>query len=199
MRQRPNKIDACLPQAQAGSQAALGDVLEASRRYLLWVARRELDPTLQAKAGASDLVQETLLEANRDFGQFHGNTEAEFLAWLRRLLLNNLANFARSYRATAKRRLDLEQPLDAGEGERAARLAGKAATPSVELMAQERSAAVQKALDRLPEDYRQVLTLWQQEDRTFEEIGKVMHRSANAARMLWLRALERLQQELDVA
>src|SRR4051794_37421346 len=89
-----------LPGARAGAPEALGQLLEAWRGYLLVVAQRELDPDLRAKGGASDLVQETFLEAQRDFPRFHGDSEAELLAWLRRLLLNNVANFTRSYRGT---------------------------------------------------------------------------------------------------
>src|SRR6516225_2042707 len=93
----PNLAAAC-----AGSREAVGQALEACRGYLLLIAQRELGPQLQAKGGASDLVQETLLEACRDFARFQGDSEAELLQWLRRLLLNNLADFTRLYRDTDK-------------------------------------------------------------------------------------------------
>src|ERR1700730_6102303 len=89
-----------LAAARAGSPEAMGQVLDACRGYLLSIASQELDPQLQAKGGASDLVQETLLHAVRGFGHFDGATEAELLAWLRRLLLNNLIDFKRLYRVT---------------------------------------------------------------------------------------------------
>src|SRR5262249_46357722 len=92
-----------LAAARAGSRADLGQALELGRKYLLLVAERELDADVQAKGGASDLVQETFLEAQRDFAQFRGTTEAELLAWLRQMLLHNIANFTRRYRGTGKR------------------------------------------------------------------------------------------------
>src|SRR4051812_46159075 len=58
--------------ARAGSHEALGQLLDGCRGYLLRIARDELDPRLQAKGGASDLVQETFLEAQRDFAAFTG-------------------------------------------------------------------------------------------------------------------------------
>src|SRR5438105_1584310 len=100
-----------LPAARAGSPNDLGQMLEACRVYLLAVARRELAPDLQAKNSASDLVQETFLDAQRDFKRFQGNTEAELLAWLRQMLLNNIGNFTRRYRATQKRQVSGEVPL----------------------------------------------------------------------------------------
>src|ERR1700730_12825101 len=77
-----------LPAARSGSLEALGRVLEACRDYLLLVANKELDPKLQAKGGASDLVQQTFLEAQRDFARFRGDSEDELLAWMRHLLLD---------------------------------------------------------------------------------------------------------------
>ena len=84
-----------LAAARAGSREALGQVLQACRGYLLLLAERELDPDLQTKGGASDLVQETFLEAQKDFANFQGNSEGELRAWLRQILLHNLANFTR--------------------------------------------------------------------------------------------------------
>jgi DNA-directed RNA polymerase specialized sigma24 family protein len=76
---------------------------------------QELDPELRAKGGGSDLVQETFLKAHRHFDQFHGRAEEELLAWSRRLLLNNLADFRRRYQETQKRATCLESaPLDCG-------------------------------------------------------------------------------------
>jgi RNA polymerase sigma-70 factor (ECF subfamily) len=67
----------------------------------------------------------------------------------------------------------------------------------MEAMANEKAEAVARALERLPEDYRRVITLRNQERREFEEIGRLMERSTDAARRLWSRAIERLQQELE--
>jgi RNA polymerase sigma-70 factor (ECF subfamily) len=188
-----------LPAARAGSREALGQALDECRGYLLLLAQRELDPALRVKGGASDLVQQTFLEAQQDFDRFQGDTETEWLAWLRRLLLNNLANFARRYRDTGKRQCDREVALPAaGSSEGPGVVAdAAAATPSAEAVRQEQDEALQAALARLPEDYRRVLALRYDEDRSFEEIGTLLQRSANAARKLWLRAIERLQHELD--
>jgi RNA polymerase sigma-70 factor (ECF subfamily) len=189
-----------LPEAQAGSQEALGHVLDACRAYLLLIAGQELATDLCAKGSASDLVQETLLEACRDFARFEGHSEKELCSWLRRLLLNNLANFARRYRDTAKRQAAAELPLDGGGSSAhwaAANLPGDDATPSAHAVAQEQAQAVQRALERLPADQRQVIVLRYQEELPFEEIGRRLSRSANAAEKLWLRAIERLRQELE--
>jgi RNA polymerase sigma-70 factor, ECF subfamily len=188
-----------LPAARAGSNEALGQALEGCRGYLLHVAERELDPALRAKGGASDLVQQTFLEAQRDFAHFHGDTEAELLAWLKHLLRHNLGKFARAYRDTQKRGVGRETPLEAdgSSAERGGGLAADTPTPSGLAMQRERDEALERALERLPEDYRRVITLRYREERSFEEIGQLMQRSADAARKLWARAVERLQDELE--
>ena len=190
-----------LAQARSGSRSALGEALESCRGYLLHIARQQLDADLQAKAGASDLVQDTFLEAQRDFGQFHGATETELLAWLRQLLLHNIANFVRHYRTTAKRAVGREVNLKA-KGDQSsidglAGLPGLSPSPSAQVQAQETLEQVQQTLARLPEDYRQVILLRHQSRLPFDEIGKLMQRSADAARRLWSRAIERLQQEWE--
>jgi RNA polymerase sigma-70 factor (ECF subfamily) len=200
MTESPQDAADLLAAARTGSPEALGRALETCRRYLLLVAERQLDPALQAKGGASDLVQETFLEAQRDFGRFQGTTEAELLAWLRQLLLNNLGNFARRYRDTAKRAVGREVALP-GEGSSAGGggVAGSGPTPSGLAMAQEQAEALQRALARLPDDYRQVLELRFQQQKSFEEIGRLLDRSPDAARKLWSRALQRLRQEWEAA
>jgi RNA polymerase sigma-70 factor (ECF subfamily) len=189
-----------LAAARAGSREALGQVLETFRGYLLLVADRELDAGLRAKGGASDLVQDTFLEAQRDFGCFHGDSTDELRAWLRRLLVNNVANFTRQYRDRAKRDIRREVRLEAGGSshERGAGLVADILSPSGQALEHEQAEALAQAMQRLPPDYRQVLALRHEQKLTFEQIGQRMERTANAARMLWLRAVERLQKEMGV-
>src|SRR5689334_9972806 len=108
MSESGERLQGWLQHARAGEAAALGEALEACRAYLLHVAEHELDRGLRAKGGASDLVQQTFLEAQKDFPRFAGTSEAELLAWLRRMLLNNIANFRRQWVDTAKRAANRE-------------------------------------------------------------------------------------------
>jgi RNA polymerase sigma-70 factor (ECF subfamily) len=187
-----------LPAARAGSREALGQALEACRGYLLLLAQRELDPHLRAKGGASDLVQETLADAVGAFAHFHGTSPEELRRWLRRMLLNNLISFARRYDAD-KRQLNREVALETGES--SADLKGTVPadvlSPSGEAMEHEQAEAIQRALERLPDDYRRVILLRYQEDRSFDDIGRLMNLTPNAARKLWLRAIKRLRQESE--
>jgi RNA polymerase sigma-70 factor (ECF subfamily) len=192
-------IERWIVAARGGSPEALGQLFEACRGFLHLIAQRELDHQLRAKGSASDLVQETFVEAQRDFRAFRGECEDELLAWLRRLLLNNVRDFSRRYQGSGKRELDREVSLDAldAAGGLGLLLNSDSASPSEKAIRHEKADIVHQALARLPEDYRRILLLRYQAGRSFEEIGTLMDRSANAARKLWLRAIDRMEQELE--
>src|SRR5204863_8417874 len=109
-------VHALLARARAGDAAARDRLFAHCRDYLGLAARARVETWLRAKVDASDLVQQTLLEAHRGFGHFHGATEAEWLAWLRRILEHNAADFVRRYRGTGKRQVRREVPLAAPGG-----------------------------------------------------------------------------------
>jgi RNA polymerase sigma-70 factor (ECF subfamily) len=184
-----------LAAARAGSIDALGRALELCRRYLLQVAGGELDPQLQAKAGASDLVQETFLEAQRIFDRFQGVSSGELRAWLRAILLNKVATHTRRYRATASRQIDQEVGLTLGSDHQID-LAGTISTPSSMMVVNERAQALTAAVQRLPDHYRQIVLWRQMENLSFEEMAARLGRSVEAIRKLWWRAIQQLQQEL---
>jgi RNA polymerase sigma-70 factor (ECF subfamily) len=191
-------IQEWLAAARRGNNDALGRLLEACRPYLLQVAHDQLGADLRAKVGASDLVQDTFLEARRDFGGFHGLSEAEMLAWLRRILLNNLGNLTRHYRQTGKRQVRREVDMaDVPLEELVEPLTDHGGSPSAQARARERDEALERALAQLSEAQREVIRLRNYERLSFEDVGRRMGRSAEAARKLWGRAIEQLQRLLE--
>jgi RNA polymerase sigma-70 factor (ECF subfamily) len=187
-----------LADARAGSCEALGRLWLECRNYLLLVANKNLDPALAAKMNPSDLVQETFLDAQRDFAQFGGTREDELRAWLCRILTNNIANATRQFRGTSMRDVDREIPLaaDSDAARPAQDLLSDTPTPSQKAVAREEETALQQALARLPDHYRQVLRLRYDDDMTFAAIGAVMGCSEEAARKLWARALDSVAKEM---
>jgi RNA polymerase sigma-70 factor (ECF subfamily) len=197
MAKRDQDAGRWLAAARAGSNDALGQALEACRDYLLLIAQQEMDPNLRAKGGASDIVQETFLEAQRAFENFKGNSDEELRAWLRRILLNNLGDFRRRYRESDMRAIAREVGLGA-DGSSAgvgANLPADGSTPSRHAVEQEATDLLMQAIDRLPDDYRQAILLRYREELSFEEIGQRMNRSPAAIRKLWARAVVRLREE----
>ena len=192
---------ALLRDALAGSHEALGELLQAYRDYLLLMADQELGSDLRVKASASDLVQDSFLEATRDFEQFTGKTLEQFQGWLRKVLVHNIASVARDYRGTGKRDLSKEVISPSGTSRSAAMMtmASDDRSASSVAMDLEQLDALHAAMGKLPKHYQEVIHWRNYERKTFEEIGQRMERSAEAVRKLWVRALELLQQELDSA
>ena len=177
-------------------------LFERYRNYLHLLAQGQMGRHLRAKCEASDLVQQTLLEAHRDFATFQGQHEGELLGWLRRILAHNLFNTARHFSARQRdvaREVSLEQ-LQTGLDQSSLTLGRclDAHTPSPSQLAARSEAAVRLAdtLARLPADYRTVLTLRVFEALPAEEVAQRMGRTAGAVRMLQLRALAALRAEL---
>jgi RNA polymerase sigma-70 factor (ECF subfamily) len=194
---RRGNVDEWIRLARNGSVEALGRLLEECRPYLLLIANQELPPGLRGKAGASDLVQETFLQAQGHFDRFRDDDEAALLAWLRRILLNNAANLKRRYCATDKRQVGRELPLADDSATVGFDVSAPGPSPSSLVAAEEEDAALRRVLEQLPEGYRQIV-MWRNYDRLpFDEIGRRLGRSAEAARKLWVRAIELLQHMLD--
>ncbi|CAN5222798.1 sigma-70 family RNA polymerase sigma factor [soil metagenome] len=191
------EFERVLSLARTGSTKAIGELLDLPRQYLLLVANRQLGTALQAKLGPSDVVQESLMEAHRDFQQFHGNTEADILAWLRRILLNNIANAREHYRFCQKRAIGREVPLDQLSGGAGCEtIASTGPSPSKVAAAGEQNTEIEQAVAQLPVLYQEALRLIHRENCSFEEMGQRMDRSSEAARKLWARAVEQLKLKL---
>jgi len=187
-----------LRQARGADPHALNRLFETGRGYLHLIARAQVASWLRTKVDASDLVQQTLLEAYRDFGRFRGSSEGEWLAWLRQILLRNAADYVRQYCGTDMRQVGREVPFDGGRDSSAGGVDPAAAgeTPSQELLRKERELQVAEALIGLPPDYGEVICLRNLQRLPFDEVARRMGRSRPAVQMLWARAVRALQRAL---
>lgn len=189
------QVDLWLREAREGSKSALGRAFEAGRAYLQLVAGRALDEKLKSKVGASDLVQDTFVDAQRNFDQFRGQSVEEFHAWLVAILAHRLANNVRRYRQTLARDVDREV---SGEELEAAlqRLRDESATPGAGASIREERHRVQAALARMREPLRSVLVERTWQGASFAEIGTRRNVSAEAARKTWARAVREMHKLL---
>ena len=186
--------------ARQGDAECRDRLFALCRSYLGFVARSQVETWLRRKVDASDLVQETMLEACRDFDRFEGRTEQEWLAWLRKILAHNAADFVRRYRGTAKRAAGREVPFRDPADSRAPGApepAGPQATPSQEFLQLDTELRVTAALGQLPPDYQEVMILRNLQRLSFQEVAQRMNRSRPAVQMLWMRAIRKLQSELE--
>jgi RNA polymerase sigma-70 factor, ECF subfamily len=192
-----------IQRCRAGDAAARAQLFDRYDQYLRILAQAQVGRRLRAKCAPSDLVQQTLLEAHRDFATFQGNREPELVAWLRRILAHNLYNEARRYNAQqrdAAREVSLDQVqagLDRSSLLLARCVAADTPTPSQAAVERESAVRLANAMARLPEDYQTVLLLRVFEELSAEEVARRMSRSAGAVRMLQMRALTALKEQLE--
>lgn len=189
-----------LARARAGDPAARGELLALYRNFLRILAQTQIGRHLRVRCDASDLVQETLVDALRDFSRFAGVTEAELLAWLRQILVRNLADQVKHHKAQARnwqRQESLEALLDQSCQAAHDALARGISSPSAQASRREQAVLLADALARLPADYRDVIVMRNLQGFKFDEIAARMGRSAGAVRMLWARSLEKLHCEME--
>jgi RNA polymerase sigma-70 factor (ECF subfamily) len=189
-----------LEAARAGDAPARGHLLEMYRNYLKLMARSLADGALRARLDPSDLVQETFLKAHRDFDSFIGATEPELVAWLRQILVRNIADQARHHRRQARdlgRQESLEAALDRSSVAVQRALTTPLTSPSARAQRREQAVLLANALENLPLDYREVFILRTLEHVPVEEIAARMDRSVNAVHKLWYRAMAALKRALE--
>jgi RNA polymerase sigma-70 factor (ECF subfamily) len=186
--------------ARQGDEAARGALLERYRTYLDLLARLEIGRRLQTKLDTADVVQETFLEAHRNFATFRGTAEPEFAAWLRGILAARMSNLVRHYLGTlgrdVRREQGLEIDLDHSSRLLDRGLLARGSTPSQHVARREQGVLLAESLARLPEDYREVVVLRHLEELSFAEVAGRMDRSVDSVQKLWVRALAKLRQAM---
>jgi RNA polymerase sigma-70 factor (ECF subfamily) len=170
--------------------------LEQYRNYLYLLARLKLGPQVRGKLDASDVVQEALLQAHKNAGQFRGHTEAERVAWLRRILATTLAGALRKF-ATRARDLANERSLQAALDESSARLeqwlALDQSSPSQRASRTEQLVLLADALLQLPEEQRQAVELHHLQGYSVAEVAEHLGKSKAAIAGLLFRGLKQLR------
>ena len=161
------------------------------------MARLQLDSRWDRKFDASDILQQTLLEAWKGEAAFQGNTSAQRIAWLRTILGRVIGREVRKYDGTQKRdpgrELSLQRSIDQSSILLDHMLPADTDSPSLDADNREQQTIIADVLESLPEDYREVIVLRNLRGLPHAEIATKLERSESAVRMLWLRALEELR------
>lgn len=191
------QIESWIEAARDGSLEAAAALFDAFEPYLTILADDRIGTSLGAKAGVSDIVQETLLTAHARFPEFRGRTEGELRAWLAAILNSRAADQLRRFCSGQMRSVDREVPLQGPDSQSslAATLAVDTPLPIDRLSAMEEAEALEAAFARLSQRDRLVIDLRNRQGRSFDEIARVLGVSFDAARMQWARAIQRLKSQ----
>jgi RNA polymerase sigma-70 factor, ECF subfamily len=173
--------------------------LERFRSYLVLLARLKLDSKLRGKLDASDVVQQTLVEAHEALASFRGDDLAAQAAWLRQILARNLANAVRDL-TRAKRDVRKERSLQAAMDDSASQLEGwlaaEQSSPSQRLERHERALQLAEALAQLPEAQRDAVVLRHFQGLPLARIAEQLHCTPAAVTGLLQRGLKNLRKSL---
>lgn len=198
-----SQAEVLLAAARKGNSSALGTLFSLYQNYIRLLAAAQVRSRLRVRASASDVVQETFMQAHRGFAEFRGTTGAEFIAWLRTILKRRIQNLYQQHLDAQQRDVRREVSLEAIGNwldQSTIRLENVLVdgepSPESAIQNQERSVQVADALAELPKDYRDVLMMRSIEGLGFPEVATRMDRSHGAVRMLWLRGIQKLKDEL---
>jgi RNA polymerase sigma-70 factor (ECF subfamily) len=171
--------------------------LERFRNYLRVLAEIQLGARLRSKVDASDIVQQSLIEAHQSLPQAKFGSEGELIAWLRTILAHNLFNVAREFGAQKRdvtRERSLAMELEQSSVQMEKFLASNQSTPGQQVMRKESAAQLATALAQLPEMQRRAIVLKHFHGRSLEEIGNELDRSTLAVAGLLKRGLQKLRE-----
>ncbi len=187
--------------ARKGDQQAKSELFTYYREHLRkWV--QQSDAALQSKFDASDVVQETCFQAASHLGRFRGVSQEEFEAWLRRILLSRQISLVRDYRYTKKRDVRKEKRItnsDDSSARNQSVLAVDGSSPSQLALQTERKGILREAIQRLPEDYREVIIRHGIQGESMGNIARSTGRTESGTWKLWARALLALRKSLKNA
>jgi RNA polymerase sigma-70 factor (ECF subfamily) len=192
-------VNVLLEQARQGDREALGRLLEAQRAALHRLAERQLNGRIAVRVDASDIIQQTFLEAHRSFQQFAGFDAGQLAAWLEGILDHKIAGAIRDHALLQKRNVQRERSLDAfhqGMASLKQELDAGLSTPSQKAIRGEQEQSLMQALSVLPDDQREAVRLRHLEGWALADIARHLDRSPTATAGLIKRGMQALRRQL---
>jgi RNA polymerase sigma-70 factor (ECF subfamily) len=191
-----------LEQVRGGDADAMQRLLGRHRDRLLRMVNVRMDPRLNPRIDASDVVQEALLEATRKLPSYLERGGCAFYPWLRRIAWERLAQLHRHHIGAQRRSVKREARHAVALSDRstmllARQLAASATSVGGRLVRQEACRRVRQALEELPEREREAVVLRHLEQLSLGETAAVLDISTEAARSRYRRAIERLHDVLS--
>ncbi len=170
------------------------ELMTLMQGYLQTIAEQNVESSLRQKMGTSDIVQQSFLQVIEHFENFRGESTAQFKAWLKTIVINEIKKSRRSF-FTVKRDVKRETTF-ADQAEPVPSQTSRFATPSTEALASERIETFHAVLQELSGEDAMVIRLRSIEGLTFEEVGQRMNRSKDNVSKLWYRAVIKFEAKL---
>lgn len=186
-----------LERATGGDQPALVALLERHGPRVERLLTPKIASKWRAVLSVEDVMQVTYIEVFLHICQFQPRGDGAFAAWLRRIAENNLRDAVRDLSRKKRPQPDMRIGVSQRDDSAVAlleQLGVTNTTPSQLVGKREAARALDSALDRLPDDYAQVIRSYELEGESAAAVAAAMNRSEGAVYMLRGRALDRLRE-----
>lgn len=179
--------------AKEGDRSAIDQLCRIYGERIRRIIRLRIDRKLRPKIDSVDVVQDALVQALAGLENFTYRNEGDFLRWLSRIAENKLRDILDKFHAD-KRDIRREIPFKKIEANTEGNSFGvdgplQTTTPSVLFSRKEQFDRLERAIDQLKPEYREVIFLNRIERLSHEEIALRMGKSKGAVAMLLSRAL----------
>ncbi len=172
-----------------GDMEALRELIETHQHRVIGTVAKMLGDD----SDAEDIAQQVFIRLWKSAGRYEPT--AKFTTWLFKITRNLVFNELR--RRKRHPATSLDRPLDASEPERTLQIADSSVkAPDTTLLDDEMQAAIQRAIDELPETQRMAIVLRRYEDISYEEIGEILDLSVPAVKSVLFRARTELREKL---
>ena len=188
MSTRPETDAELVARLQRGDDSAFEAIVRAHSGRLLSVARRFLGNNEDAQ----DAVQDAFIRAYKAIHTFEAR--AQLHTWLHRILVNTALMKLRERRRRPTDSIEDLLPSYSTDGHQA--VASREWSDAV-LERKETAAIVREAIDRLPDQYREVLVLRDIEEKDTAEAAALLGTSSNVVKVRLHRARQALRTLLD--
>jgi len=191
-----NKTQQLVILAKGGDESALGRLYRVYGERVRWMVRFRMSKELRSRLESMDLVQDVFVHAFGALEDFTYKNEGDFIRWLSKITQNALRDNLDKLHA-AKRDIRKELRLGgynlATDGVlREVQRNLDTTTPSVIMSKREDLSKLEKAIDELKPEYRDIIVLSKIEGLSYKEIGKRLGKSPDAVRMLMPSAMAEL-------
>jgi RNA polymerase sigma-70 factor, ECF subfamily len=181
--------------ALQGDDSAFEELCKKNRPRLRKAVWFGMDKRLMRRVDASDIVQDTYLEAWERWSKYLRERTMPFYLWLRQIARDKIIDLERRHLKAGKRAItrEITLPPVGASSIFAARLLSAQSTPSRKLAAAELADLLHSALLKLPDKDRELVLAHQFENLTLGEVAQIFGISEAAAQKRYTRTIERLR------
>jgi RNA polymerase sigma-70 factor (ECF subfamily) len=177
--------------AKQGDRPSLDAICNGLIPVVERMCRTRFPEGLKAKAGESDLVQESMLGAAARLTSLQGSNEADLVAWMEVIVENKAQDLRRRFQLAEKRNVSLEVSISHQKSSRRdLSLPDSPQAPLDKLISVEQSERLQQLVRRLPEHYQQIVWLRHRDGFSFPEIAICTNKSLPTVKNIYVRALK---------